>query len=159
VNAEIARDLVAEIDTNFRTRAERRFRAIGGLSMGGHGALQLAMNHPEVFGVVGAHSPALREHDSAPAFFGDEAYFNAHDPVHLVRAHPEVARSFKLWLDIGEDDPWRPLAERFERQLSAERIAHAWHESAGGHTSEYWGGQTEAYLRFYDAAFFEASGG
>lgn len=62
----VARELVAEVDRQFRTQPERDRRAIGGLSMGGHGALQIAMNYPTVFGVVGAHSPTLHTHDTAP---------------------------------------------------------------------------------------------
>src|SRR5881628_2559959 len=56
-----ARDVVDEIDAHWRTLADRDHRAIGGLSMGAQGALQLAMLYPDVFGIVGAHSPTLRD--------------------------------------------------------------------------------------------------
>src|SRR5207247_1885175 len=73
-----ARDVVGEIDGHFRTAADRAHRAIGGLSMGADGALQLAMRYPDVFGAAGADSPTLRACRDAPPFFGDEAYFDAH---------------------------------------------------------------------------------
>jgi len=47
----MAREVVAEIEGHFRVRVGRAHRAIGGLSMGAHGALQLALNFPETFGV------------------------------------------------------------------------------------------------------------
>lgn len=55
----IVRDLVGCIDAGFRTIAEPRARAISGHSMGGFGALNLAMHHPEVFAAVYAISPGL----------------------------------------------------------------------------------------------------
>lgn len=148
----MARDVVADVDANFRTRADRGHRAIGGLSMGAHGALQLALNHPDVFSVVGAHSVVLRRHETAPAYFGDAAYFAAHDPVQLVRARPDVARALALWVDSGQQDPWHPVAEAFHRQLEQVGIPHIWHPFPGGHSGEYWAAHAGDYLAFYDDA-------
>ncbi len=150
--AYVARDLVAEIDGHYRTVSDRAHRAIGGMSMGGNGALQVAINNPDVFGVVGADSFALRRHDTAPSYFGDQAYFDVHDPVYLYQHEPAVARRFTLWLDVGTDDSWRAADEAFDRQLTAEGIAHAWHEYPGGHKDSYWSAHTADYLRFYGAA-------
>jgi S-formylglutathione hydrolase FrmB len=54
-----ARELVAYIDKNFRTLANRDGRGISGHSMGGYGALKLAMLYPDVFTSVYALSPGL----------------------------------------------------------------------------------------------------
>ena len=120
--------------------------------MGADGALQLAMRYPDVFGAAGADSPTLRAYRDAPPFFGDEAYFDAHDPVHLALAHPDVAKTLRLWLDVGADDPWRASAEAFHQQLLAEGIAHEWHVWPGTHDSAYWSAHTADYLRFYGTA-------
>ena len=66
--------------------------------MGGHGAAQLAMSYPGRFGVAGVHSPTLRERDTAPAYFGDHQYFEAHAPVSLMRRYPERARCASGWM-------------------------------------------------------------
>jgi enterochelin esterase-like enzyme len=150
--AYVAEDLVAEIDGRFRTVAARRGRAIGGQSMGGHGALQLAINHAETFAVVGAHSFALRRHEVAPAYFGDRTAFAQRDPVSLVAKRPEVMRRFTLWLDIGAEDGWQPAATAFHRQLAEAGVAHRWTVWPGGHTADYWRSHVEDYLRFYGAA-------
>lgn len=55
----VVKDLVAHIDGRYRTLASAASRAICGHSMGGFGALNLAMRHPEVFGAVYALSPGL----------------------------------------------------------------------------------------------------
>ena len=52
-----AYDLVAYMDSNYRTLPDRNSRGITGHSMGGYGALKLAMHHPEIFGSVYALSP------------------------------------------------------------------------------------------------------
>ena len=52
----ITRDLVAWIDRTYRTIANRSGRGIAGLSMGGYGALVLAMRHPELFAAAASHS-------------------------------------------------------------------------------------------------------
>ncbi|HEU5317317.1 MAG TPA: alpha/beta hydrolase-fold protein, partial [Chloroflexota bacterium] len=62
----VAKDLVAHVDATYRTVATRPARAVGGLSMGGHGALQLALNFPDTFGVVGARGPTLHTRETVP---------------------------------------------------------------------------------------------
>ncbi len=49
--------LVAHIDKNYRTLAKKESRGITGHSMGGYGALKLAMKHPDIFSSVYALSP------------------------------------------------------------------------------------------------------
>ncbi len=56
----IAQDLVAEVDLRWRTRPERGARAIGGLSMGGYGAIAIALHHPDRFGFAFSSAGALR---------------------------------------------------------------------------------------------------
>lgn len=148
----VTQDVITEIDGHFRTLADRDHRAIGGLSMGGHGAMQLAINHPNLFSVVGAHSPALRTYETSFPFFGDRAYFDAHNPLSLSKKYPDVMRRLKLWIDIGHDDSWAPAARAFHTQLNGLDIAHIWHEYPGGHTGEYWSSHAPEYLRFYSHA-------
>lgn len=62
----VSRELVSYVDGHYRTLPSREKRAITGLSMGGHGALWLAIRHQDVFGAAGSTSGGL-EH---PAFSG-----------------------------------------------------------------------------------------
>ena len=55
----IYQDLVREIESHFRVKKARTKRAIGGTSMGGYGALKIAMKHPELYGSVAAASPII----------------------------------------------------------------------------------------------------
>ncbi len=53
------REFLPFIESHYRIRAERRYRGISGISMGGYGALRFAFRYPELFGSVSAHSAAL----------------------------------------------------------------------------------------------------
>ena len=64
----IAKDLMAEIDGKFRTLRDRHSRAIAGLSMGGYGALKIALRYPGDFAFAGSLSGAL----NAPQELGDK---------------------------------------------------------------------------------------
>ena len=70
----IYRDLVQHIDANYRTIARPESRGIAGHSMGGFGAMTLAMKHPDVFSVVYALSPCC---------FGIEGDFGSENPAWL----------------------------------------------------------------------------
>lgn len=52
----ITHDLIHDVDTTYRTVANRDARAIAGLSMGGFGALELGMRHPDLFAAAASHS-------------------------------------------------------------------------------------------------------
>ena len=65
----IARDLVARVDSAYRTRADRAHRGVAGLSMGGYGAVTLALRYPAVFAAAASHSGVL-----APLFAGPRPF-------------------------------------------------------------------------------------
>lgn len=152
-----AHDVVQYIDATYRTIPDAAHRAIGGLSMGGVGALQLALNYPGIFSVVGMNSPTLRDYASALPYFGDEAFFNAHDPIHLVQQYPDRARQLKISLDVGEqDDQWHDIVVGFHNELLQLNIPHDWHKWPGVHDGAYWGAHCADDLRFYAAALAQS---
>ncbi len=58
------REFIPSIENRYRIAARRESRGIGGISMGGYGALRMAFLHPQLFGSVSAHSAAF---DGAPS--------------------------------------------------------------------------------------------
>src|SRR5258705_8326418 len=145
-------DLVSEIDATYRTITQKRSRAIGGLSMGAQGALQLALNYPGEFGAVGAHSLVLRRFGSAPTYFGNAAEFATRDPMQIVRTRGAGSCGFALWIDIGQSDPWTSLAQQFDSELTELGVRHEWHLWQVDHSGSYWTAHLDDYLRFYDGA-------
>jgi S-formylglutathione hydrolase FrmB len=137
-----------------RTGADGDRLAIGGISMGGFGAYDLARLHPGRFCAVGGHSPALwrSSGETAPGAFDDAADFSRHD---VVAAADRGARGLvrtRLWLDAGDADPFRPGDGAFGaglRRAGGHPSIHTW---PGGHTGAYWDRHWAAYLHFYATA-------
>jgi S-formylglutathione hydrolase len=71
----IAVDLVAFVDGAYRTLPAAASRGMAGHSMGGFGALSIAMHRPDVFGAVYAMSPGLFGPNGAAQRLGDEELF------------------------------------------------------------------------------------
>lgn len=137
-----------------RTGADRRRVAIGGVSMGGFGAFDLARRHRGRFCAVGGHAPALWRNagETAPGAFDDAQDFERHDLVGAALIRPEQFAGMPLWLDAGEDDPLRPGFDAFASALDAAGLAVETHVFPGRHEAAYWNGNLGRYLRFYAGA-------
>jgi enterochelin esterase-like enzyme len=147
----LTEDIVSTIDQRYRTLANAQSRAIGGLSMGGLGALNLAFQHPDIFGVVGAHSPSVRlEPDPALWFLQGQTFWD-NDPVWLAQNRPGLD-SLTIWLDAGDEDIWLPNIEAVHAALVDEGLHPIWHVFPGPHEAEYWIEHVPDYLRFYGGA-------
>lgn len=145
----VARDLVRHVDATYRTIPRPGRRAIGGLSMGGYGALQLAFNYPGVFRGVGAHSPALYPGDGSLPILGTGEEFARRDPVLLAGTARGLER-LDIQIDIGEEDYFVERAVELHEALLQRGIDHRWLLQPGGHDGEYWERNLLQYLRFYD---------
>jgi enterochelin esterase-like enzyme len=124
--------------------------AIGGISMGGFGALDIARLHPHRFCAVGAHSPALwrTAGETAPGAFDDAQDFARHDVIAAARRNPNLYGATPVWLDAGSADPFQPGDRALDRALKTVRLR----TYPGAHEGAYWRAHYGAYLRFYAAA-------
>ncbi len=133
-----------------RLRADPRRVAIGGISMGGFGAYDIARLRPQRFCAVGGHSAALwlRGGDSAAGAFDDADDFARHDVIAIARQRGRAAWGpSRLWLDGGS----RGSIPRGRRGAGlGARRHHA--PLAGGHEGDYWRAHFGRYLRFYAGA-------
>jgi S-formylglutathione hydrolase FrmB len=149
-------DVVRQVDRDYRTITSPSGRAIGGLSMGGEGAMRIAMTRPGVFGTAAAHSPSLRTafNQFAPelqTLFGDETTWRAATPLWLV-VDTDTAYALNLAIDIGENDPWRDNVELLHERMVARGIPHRFEILPGEHAAEYWIDNVDHYLSFYSSA-------
>jgi S-formylglutathione hydrolase FrmB len=139
------------------TAADPKRVAIGGISMGGFGALDIARSHRREFCAVGAHSPALWRTfaDTRSIAFDGRADFDRHDLVRLVRTATGRARfaGLPVWLDAGRGDPFDPGLQSFATPLRRDRTLDVtYRRYAGGHSHAYWAAHWREYLRFYASA-------
>ena len=71
----LVRDLVAHVDSTWRTRASPRNRAIAGLSMGGLGAINLAILHRDTYSAAASHSGVLGPLFISPRPFAEPLHY------------------------------------------------------------------------------------
>ena len=147
----VLQDVVPHVERIWSVETRPEKRAIGGLSMGGHGALHLSLSQPETFRIVGAHSPALRTHKESPPFFGDEAWFARFDPVTLAN-RGRVPSGFRAWVDVGERDRFRSETERLTAALERSGARTELKLYPGSHEGDYWRAHLRDYVRFYGDA-------
>src|SRR5204863_7919285 len=121
--------------------------AIGGISRGGSGALDLGTRGR--FCAVGAPSPALwpRAAGTAPGAFDDAADFARHDL--LAAARRRALYGSRVWIDVGTADPFRAADTVYAHLLQQQDEAITFHLWPGGHESSYWHTHVAQYLRFY----------
>jgi S-formylglutathione hydrolase FrmB len=55
----VTKDLIADVEQNWRALSTRTGRLVGGLSMGGYGAMRLSLKYPEMFAAAALLSPAI----------------------------------------------------------------------------------------------------
>jgi S-formylglutathione hydrolase FrmB len=119
--------------------------AIGGFSMGGFGALDLARFRR--FCAVGGHSAAMwRTGGETPeGAFDDAEDFEANDLIEAAAANPRLYGKAKVWIDVGTEDPFRSADEELARRLAGERFT-LWH---GEHEISYLEEHADEVMSFY----------
>jgi putative tributyrin esterase len=126
--------------------------SIGGLSMGGYGALRLGAKYPDRFTSISAHS-AITEIEQMSAFVEEPlADYLACAPreelsvLYWLRRHRDSLPNLRF--DCGTSDPLIDANRSLHRSLEAEGIQHEYEENAGGHDWPYWQQHVAATLRF-----------
>lgn len=167
-----AREFLPFIERSYRVRAGRRYRGISGVSMGGYGALRLALRFPEVFGSVSAHSAALIEKLPTVKVSGtqegelsrilggafgsplDAAFWERNNPFALVRKGPRPT-GLQIYFDCGTEDEFgfNAGAQAFHDLLDSRRIPHEFHLYHGGHDWSYVTQHLAASLQFHSRVF------
>lgn len=143
----VTREVIPEVVKRFG--ADPRRVAIGGISMGGFGAYDIARLNPGRFCAVGGHSPALWSTggETAAGAFDSANDFAHHDVIGAARANPHLYGKTPLWVDAGASDPFQPGVKALRAALGSRVSAHTtW---PGGHEGDYWNAHWPSYARFY----------
>jgi putative tributyrin esterase len=147
----IVHDLIADVEGRFPVAPDRAHRTIAGVSMGGFGAVLLALKHPDLFLFAGGLSSALdapsrpfsmkrigqwRHYRSIFGPSGSEHHL-ANDPFVVARsADPAQASSF--FLTCGEQEGLLPANKKFAALLEQRHFRYEFHSVAGGHDWNQW---------------------
>lgn len=159
----IGEELPAYIDSAYRTVAEKKGRAISGLSMGGHGAIYLAWNYPNTYSAAGSMSGAVnlvpwKSKFGLPEVLGDSLnnpLFERNSVLNKIK-NPLSAYP-KLIIDCGIDDFFIGDNRLFHQELINMNIPHDYIERPGKHNWEYWKNSVIYQLMFFHRFFSENS--
>jgi len=159
----LSSELISWIDTHYKTVNNKSGRAITGLSMGGHGALFLALRHQDVFGAAGSMSgdvdlrPFPLNWDLAKKL-GSYAEFperwESHSVINLT--HLLTPKSLPLIIDCGSEDFFYPVNIKLHQKLLDNNIPHDFISRKGAHNWEYWSNAIHYQVLFF-SKFFRAS--
>ena len=155
----ISRELVAYVDSHYRTFRSAKMRAITGLSMGGHGALWNAFRHPDVWGSCGSMSGGVditKFTDSwhIKARLGNyednPERWHQHAVINLV---PSIQPGQNIIIDDGADDFFYQVNCNLHEALLKAKIPHDFTIRPGAHSWKYWINALDYHMLFFSKAF------
>ena len=157
----LAAELPAALAARYPLRTGRASRAITGLSMGGHGALFVAMRHRGVYGAAASMSGGV-DLGQFPERWGkarhlgpwpaDSTVWQAHSVLRLA-ATADTAAMPRLMVDVGVGDFFLAPNRALHETLTRRGIAHDYAERPGGHTWAYWTRALPMHLAFFREGF------
>jgi len=168
----IVKEFIPMVESTYRVNATRAARGVSGISMGGYGALKIAMKRPELFGSVSSHSAALipdfdsttvtgRRLEALRALFDriygisqDLTYWNANNPLELAKDIKRL-QGLKIYFDCGtEDDYGFFVGHRvLDELLTKASYPHEARLYPGDHGWEYARQHTSQSMLFHWKAF------
>lgn len=172
----ISTDLPREIERRYRVLADARHRGIAGVSMGGYGAMKIALHHPERYGSVSGLSAAVIPmgwDDVEKIFFiarwqlhqvfgrsPDDNSLAENDVWRLVAAKEKWSVPFEVFLLAGTGDKYRldHVAAQYADFLNRRGIRATARLEPGIHDWPYWSESMLEIARWH-AARFAAAGG
>ena len=156
----IIKELVPYVDANFPTKANPKSRAITGLSMGGHGALYLAIRHSDVFGAAGSTSGGFDFRPfpkswNLPNILGEYETNQARWYDYTVLRQVELLTNKQLAIifDCGVDDIFITVNRALHEKLLQLKIDHDYIERSGGHNHAYWRSSIDFQMLFFHQFF------
>ncbi|QHT72096.1 esterase family protein [Rhodocytophaga rosea] len=157
------------IEKTYRIKADKRYRAVAGLSMGGGGSFMYALHHPELFSSACPLSAA-----AGPITLADtktqlerrgikdasaaqvENYYKRHSTLALLEAMPDTTKKAVRWyIDCGDDDFLYEGNAQVHVAMRKKEIPHEFRVRNGGHTWTYWREALPEVLTFISQAFHQ----
>jgi putative tributyrin esterase len=147
----IVKDLILDVESRFPVAVGRENRAIAGVSMGGYGAVKIALRFPGLFVFAAGISPALdvpsrpfslkrprqwRFHSSIFGPMGSQTRRD-NDPYVLAREANPLSAPY-LFLTCGEQEGLLAANRRFTAMLAAREFLFEFHTANGDHNWNQW---------------------
>ena len=156
----VSDELVKYVDAHYKTIADKKGRAITGLSMGGHGALWLAFRHKDVFGAAGSTSGGV---DIRPfptnwemskqlgEFAANKKSWDEHTVINQIDKIENG--DLAIIIDCGESDFFLNVNKDLHERLLGRKINHDFITRPGVHNADYWNNSIDYQLLFFKKFF------
>ena len=153
-------DLVRTVDAAYRTIPDARHRAITGLSMGGHGALWLAIRHSDIWGNAGSTSGGV-DFTPWPGSWRINEALGPYESNKELWEHSTVTSlvptlkpgQLNIIFDCGVDDFFHKVNSNLHDKLVAAGIPHDYISRPGAHTHPYWRNALLYQLQYFNECF------
>ena len=162
------KELIPFVEKKYRTKTDKRSRAVAGLSMGGGGTFVYALHHPEMFSsacplsaAVGPFSledtkKSLTRNNPNLADSVVTNYYNRQSVLALVNNMPDDQKKAVRWyIDCGDDDFLFEGNALVHIAMHKKEVPHEYRVRDGGHTWTYWRGSLPKVLGFVSDAFHQ----
>jgi S-formylglutathione hydrolase FrmB len=162
-------ELMPYVESKFRIKKQKKYRAISGLSMGGGGTLVYALHRPDLFSSAAPLSPAIGPTDIDDFhkwisrynfYFNDkietQKLLNANHPIILIeKQSKEDLNSVKWYLDCGDDDYLYEDSSLLHLAMKKKGVEHEYRVRDGAHNWNYWKGSLPKVLGFVSINFHQ----
>jgi enterochelin esterase-like enzyme len=157
------------IEKTYRIKAEKHYRAIAGLSMGGEGTFIYALHHPELFSAACPLSAATgpRSIDDLKNYrlwkgvegisdTDKESYFKRYSVLSLIENMPDDQKKAVRWyIDCGDDDFLYEGNSLVHIAMRKKEIPHEYRVRDGVHSWTYWRASLPKVLEFVSMSFHQ----
>lgn len=158
----ISSELITYVDTHYKTIADRKGRAITGLSMGGQGAMWNALRHSDIFSAAGSTSggvdirPFPKNWEMSIQLGDKEKYPENWETYTVINLVPSLKKGqLALIFDCGDSDFFLEVNKNFHEALLKQAIDHDFITRPGGHDSQYWNNAIDYQILFFSKLFFK----
>ncbi|NND08368.1 MAG: esterase family protein [Saprospiraceae bacterium] len=162
-------EFIPEIEQKFRIKGEKRYRAVGGLSMGGGGSFMYALHRPDLFSsscplsaYVGplsfdqARQRYAKQHIDEASEDVLRAHYERHNALYLIdQMDAEQIAEVRWFIDCGDDDFLFEGNSLVHIALKKKEVDHEYRVRDGAHTWTYWRESLPFVLRFVSDAFHQ----
>ena len=164
------KELIPHIEKTYRVKSERRYRAVGGLSMGGGGTIFYSLHRPDMFAAaaplsastgswdINQYKERLRNSDGI-SDAAIEQYFKRHSIEGVLNNASEEdltqIKSIRWYISCGDDDFLYEGNARMHITFRKNEIPHEYRVKDGGHTWSYWRMELPFVLEFVSKSFMQ----
>lgn len=161
-------ELMPYVEKKYRIKAEKKYRAVAGLSMGGGGSFMYALHHPELFSSacplsafigplsIEDYKERLKNRDVKYSEEEIKANFKRHNVLELLKTVPvEDVKSVRWFIDCGDDDFLFEGNSLVHIAMTKKEIPHEYRVRDGRHSWTYWRESLPVVLGFVSDAFHQ----